>query len=178
MTYESARIFFRPIVEKDAERLFQNVYSDEKVNRYLRFDTHKSVEETKKVIKEFLKNNQEIYVLIEKETKEIIGTIEIADKSLVNHTCAIGYLIGSKWWHLGYGTEALKQTISFLFQNFLYQLIETVVRSDNKSSAKICEKSQMKLDGILRNRRIDKIDGHRDGVRVYSITKEEWRNLS
>ena len=178
MTYETTRLFFRPLEEKDAESLFKNVYRDENVNRYLRFDAHKNVEETKKVIKEFLENNQEIYVLIEKETKEIIGTIEIADKSLINQTCAIGYLIGSKWWCLGYGTEALKQTISFLFQNFDYQLIETVVRNDNKGSAKICEKSQMKLDGISRNRRIDKIDGHRDDIRVYSITKQEWRNLS
>ena len=171
MTYETSRLFFRPLEEKDVESLFKNVYSDEKVNRYLRFDTHKNVEETKKVIKE-------IYVLIEKETKQIIGTIEIADKSLINQTCAIGYLIGSKWWSVGYGTEALKQTISFLLQNFDYQLIETVVRNDNKGSVKICEKSQMKLDGILRNRRIDKIDGHRDDIRVYSITKQEWRNLS
>ena len=50
MTYETTRLFFRPLEEKDAESLFKNVYRDEKVNRYLRFDTHKNVEETKKVI--------------------------------------------------------------------------------------------------------------------------------
>ena len=34
MTYETARLFFRPLEEKDVESLFKNVYSDEKVNRY------------------------------------------------------------------------------------------------------------------------------------------------
>ena len=79
MTYETSRLFFRPLEEKDAESLFKNVYSDEKVNRYLRFDTHKNVEETKKVIKQFLENNQEIYVLIEKATKEKIEFVPLTD---------------------------------------------------------------------------------------------------
>ena len=177
MTYETTRLFFRSLEEKDAESLFLNVYSDEKVNRYLRFETHKSVEETKKVIKNFLENQQEIYVIIEKKSKEIIGTIEM-EKSIKNKTCALGYLIGSKWWKKGYGKETVQSTFSFLFQHFDYQLIETVVRTDNIGSWKLCEHCHMKLDGILRNRRIDKTDKHLDSIRIYSITKQEWGNVS
>lgn len=174
MTYASTRLLFRPLEIKDAEELFLHVYSDENVNRYLRFETHKMKEETREVLTYFLENHHEIYVIIKKDTNEIIGTVEIADKSLENKTCAIGYLIGSKWWKVGYATESLKQTISFLFQNFDYQLIETVVRNDNVSSFMVCERNHMKLDGILRDRRIDKLDGHLDSIRIYSITRGEW----
>ena len=49
-TLETERLILRPLTVKDAEEAFKNWTSDDEVSKYVRWSTHKNVEETKEYI--------------------------------------------------------------------------------------------------------------------------------
>ena len=46
-TLETERLILRPLTVNDAEEAFKNWTSDDEVSKYVRWSTHKNVEETK-----------------------------------------------------------------------------------------------------------------------------------
>ena len=49
-TLETERLILRPLTVNDAEEAFKNWTSDDEVSKYVRWSTHKNVEETKEYI--------------------------------------------------------------------------------------------------------------------------------
>ena len=84
-----------------------------------------------------------------------------------------GYVFGSKFWGKGYATETLKIVIEYLIKECNFHLVEAKHHASNPASGRVMEKAGMKKDGILRERRKNKlIDGYDDLV-IYSITKSD-----
>jgi len=50
-TLETERLILRKFEIKDAEEVFENWTSDDDVSKYVRWATHKNVEETKEYLK-------------------------------------------------------------------------------------------------------------------------------
>ena len=108
-----------------------------------------------------------------KSTHELVGTIDVASKRYLRFDVAeIGYCYGDAYWNKGYGTEALKRVIKYLFEEVGFEIIFAEHSTLNPGSGKVMQKSGMKYEGILRGRIIDK-DGIRNDIASYSITKEE-----
>ncbi len=116
---ETERLILRELVENDAEEMFKNWASDDEVSKYVRWTTHKNIEETKEYIKyeqERCKNEGCYnWGIVLKENQELIGAIGAFPSE--DNRIEIGYNISKKHWRNGYTTEALKRVMKYLINN-------------------------------------------------------------
>ena len=180
-TLETERLILRRIKKTDAEEAFRNWTNDPKTARYVLWDVHKDVNVTRKLFEEWENDYNKEYtykwVVYVKELNEIIGTIDIVKKNIEFKTCEIGYCYGSKYWNKGYGTEALKAVIKYLFKEVGFELIDIRYQEENIASGRVMEKAGLKYEATLKERLIDKVTGKRANLVIYSLTKEEYNNL-
>lgn len=175
---ETERLILRRITIDDAKEAFNNWCSKESVAKYVTWEAHKSVEETKELYKIWVSDYENPKTFrwgVElKETGDLIGTIDVVGKRFFDYgVCEIGYCYGNKFWNKGYGTEALKEVIRFLFEEVDAEVVCAEHMEYNPGSGKVMEKSGMKKEGVLRSRIVDG-DGKRNDLIYYSITKDEY----
>lgn len=108
---------------------------------------HKSIIETKLIVKKFIKS-KDIWVIELKELKKVIGTISLTVRSftdVVNETLELGYAISHLFWNKGYGSEAAKAMIDFAFNNLEVKKLICSHDESNIASKKIILKNGFKL---------------------------------
>ena len=175
-TLETDRLILRKFNENDYKGMFDNWASDEQVTKYVSFNPHKNYDETKEIIDEWINdyNNGSYNWVVElKDSHEIIGNISVIEMSKKHNNCELGYVFGSKFWGNGYASETLKRVLQFLLLECDFHLVEAKHHASNPASGRVMEKAGMKKDGILRERRVNKIiDGYDDLV-IYSMIKED-----
>lgn len=174
-TLETDRLILRKFKIEDAEDVFKNYATDPNTNKFLSWDLHKNVDETKELLSKWIEEyDKGVYnwAVELKDTHEVIGNISEQGKSDKHKTITLGYCYGSKFWNKGYATEALRKVIEFLLKEKDYYLVTANHRASNPASGKVMQKAGMKYDGTLRSRRIDP-DGKRSDMIYYSIIKEE-----
>lgn len=152
---ETTRLILRKFTEEDVEPAFRNWMSDERVTEFLRWSTHKSIITTKQVlnswISEYDKKDFYQWTIVLKEINEPIGTISVVDLDEKTEMVHIGYCIGSKWWNLGYTSEAFLTIISFFFEKVRVNRIESQHDPKNPNSGKVMTKCGLIYEGTLRN---------------------------
>lgn len=172
---ETARLILREFKIEDAEAMYRNWATDPECCKYLSWDVHKSLDETKGVIQKWIdeyKNGSYHWVVELKDTKEIIGDINVI-RINPHNTVEVGYCYGSKYWNHGYATEALRAVIEYLLNECNIYLIEARHINENPASGRVMQKAGMVKDGILRERWINHCTGKRTDLTVYSIKKDE-----
>lgn len=178
ITLETERLILRKLELDDAEAMYNNWCNDEEVTKYLPWSPHGQIEVTKELVEMWVNNynNPHTYrwIIILKENNEPIGTIDIVNKDIPNKVFEIGHCYSKKSWGNGYATEALSKIISFLFEEVDIDVVIAKHYENNYASGKVMQKANMKYDGILRSRVIDKETKKRIGQVYYSITKEEY----
>lgn len=173
---ESDRLILRKFTSDDIEGMYNNWATDSETVKYVTWDVHESIDVTKEVVNAWIKSYDEgafNWVVEVKDTHEIIGNIDLVHINERSKTAEIGYCYGSKYWGKGYGTEALKLVINYLFNEEDFHLLEARHMSRNPASGKVMEKAGMKMDGVLRAREFDKNTNTWDDIVVYSIMKDE-----
>lgn len=173
---ETDRLILRKIKKEDAYQAFENWTNDELVTRYVTWNPHKNVENTLKLF-EIWENNYEMehtykWIVELKDTGEVIGTIDVVRKNIEQKTAEIGYCYGSKYWNKGYGTEALKKVLDFLFNEVGFEVIYACHVIDNVGSGRVMEKAGLIYEATLKYRWVDKITGKRTHLKVYSKLKD------
>ena len=108
---ETERILLRHWQESDAEALFKYA-SDPDVGPRAGWPAHKSVEESREIIRTFF-HNDTTWAIVLKETGEAIGCIgyythETSNIPIGENDCEVGYWVGKPYWNKGICTEALK----------------------------------------------------------------------
>lgn len=151
---QTERLALRRFQLEDAEAFYQNVTSDSKVNKFLTWSLHKSEEETRELIIDWVERyeNPERYcwAIVLKETGQIIGTIAAPTVKNRTETVEVTYGIGSAWWGLGIVTEALIEVIRYLFEEIKVNRIEAGYDVNNPASGRVLEKVGMQKEGVLR----------------------------
>lgn len=116
---QTERLILREITENDAEEMYKNWASDEGVSKYVRWSTHKNLEETREYIRCEQKRceNGECYNwgIVLKEKNELIGAIGAFPSE--DNRLELGYNIAKNHWNNGYTTEALKRVLKYLINN-------------------------------------------------------------
>ncbi len=173
---ESERLILRKFSINDADEMYKNWTSDDLVTKYLPWDTHKDIEETKMILtlweEDYKKDYPYRYAVVIKDTNELIGSIDIVENDVKNNIGEIGYCYSRNSWNKGYATEALKLFMEFLFIECDYRVLFLKHHSDNEGSGRVMAKAGLIKDGILKNRILDK-DGSSKHLIYYSITKKE-----
>jgi len=148
---ETERLILRPIVESDAEAIFEYC-KNENVGPNAGWKPHADMEETREVMKTVFLYKENVFGIELKEAKKIIGSIGLVPdpKRQNESTRMLGYAIGEDYWGKGYTTEAAQALITFGFEQLELDLISAYCYPFNERSKRVIEKCGFKHEGLLR----------------------------
>lgn len=179
-TIETNRLILREFKSSDSENMFKNWAGDSKVTKYLSWDTYRSVNDAKEIIKLWISNYEDKssynWAIELKEVNGVIGSISVVKLENENKSCEIGYCIGSKFWNKGITTEAFKSVIDYLFREVKVNRISARHSIENLASGEVMKKCKMKYEGTLRE--VQFINNKPCSTAVYSILRSEWLNIN
>ena len=177
---KTERLILRPVEEKDAEAIF-NYRSDSIVNQYQGWipeslnDVHSFINKVSPEIN--IVDTWYQFVIIKKENNELIGDIGIhfldSDKKQVEIGCTLDKNQQGK----GYATEALKETMNYLFNKLNKRRVIGSIDPKNMKSIELVERlgfrkeeAHFKESILINGEWVDDI--------VYAMLKSEWKLLS
>ena len=100
-TIQTNRLILRKFTITDADDMYNNWASDTECCKYLAWNVHKNIDETKALLEAWIKAYDEgcyNWVVEIKNTHEIIGSISVMTALEKHSTCELGYCYGSKYW--------------------------------------------------------------------------------
>lgn len=104
-TLETERLILRRFTVEDAEDMYQNLCSDSRVNKFLTWDVHKSIDETAELMKIFVERYEKparyCWAIVFKETNRVIGTIAAPTVKERTETVEVTYAIAFSYWEKG-----------------------------------------------------------------------------
>ena len=150
---ETERLLLRQFTLEDAPSMYKNWANDKRVCHFLTWPTHSSVEVTQSVLSSWISQYDQgdfyQWGIVLKDTEELIGDISVTKVDKKTNTVEIGYCIGYNYWGHGYVAEALKEVISYLFDEG-YDLVRARHDLNNSRSGKVMKKAGMVYEGTLR----------------------------
>lgn len=150
MKIETDRLILRPIVESDAEEIYE--YSQGRnVGINAGWKPHESIEETREVIQTVFLNQNYVFGVVLKETGKLFGSIGlIPDPKRENDKARmLGYAIGENYWGKGYMTEAVLALLRFGFEELDLDLISAYCYPSNERSRNVLRKCGFHYEGVL-----------------------------
>lgn len=168
-------MIIRNFRKDDSEKCYQNFGQDVSLGRYLTMFPMRDIHEMENLIADFFENSS-AWVIEEKVSHEPIGyiSLDIPYESL--KIGEIGYVLGEKYQHRGYALEALKTMIPYFFKERKLYMIEAKYNENNRASARLLSKLGFKIDGSLRERRLDPETGKRCNLVICSLTQNDKIN--
>ncbi len=146
---ETARLRLRKVCVSDAQAIFENWASDDEVTKYITWNTHKSLEDTNRILGIWLKEYEQKpcyrYGIERKEDGVLMGMIDVVGFRHGNPV--IGYCSGRAYWNNGYMTEALRAVIDELFNDGYETIVIEAIR-ENIGSNRVIEKAGFTFVGI------------------------------
>lgn len=139
-----------------------------------------SVEESEKLARKFAGNyiacsEFTLGIWTPDESRLIGGTgFHLRDGPLSLLNAEIGMWIAGDRAHKGLGTAVLREMIRWGFTDWPWLRISWWCSGANAPSRRTAEKAGLKLEGVLRQHRIDP-DGSRQDSYVYSLLRSEWK---
>ncbi len=143
MNPNPARITLRPWQESDAEALFKYA-SDPDVGPRAGWAPHKSIEESKEIIRTVF-NNDSTWAIILNATGEAIGAMGYGPSCECKLPAregepTVGYWVARPYWNLGICTEALNMMIARIRTEKKISSLISGHFIDNPASGKVMEK--------------------------------------
>ena len=161
---ETERLILRPLRINDAEAVYQWV-SDERVAKYMVYNTYTSVEEVVEWLTMIQKTDDEYHFgFVRKEDGMLIGSGSIGPDSHRSGFLGFGYNFRYDCWGKGYATEAAKAMIMFAKEKFGVVRFSSSHAEPNKASGHVMEKCGLcftrygqfqKLDGSSQMRSME-----------------------
>ena len=170
------RLNLRKIKPEDAESIYL-LLSDPEVIKHDTFELFTSVEQAENLISwfndKFEENRSIFWGICLKDNPEIIGLCK-CEIEIPKVRADIGYDLRRDFWNKGIMTEALREVISFVFDDLYINRIEAAVSTENLASVKVLEKIGFVKEGVLRQRSY--LNGSCHDMAMLSILKEEYCN--
>jgi RimJ/RimL family protein N-acetyltransferase len=141
------RVTLRAPTLDDAGPLFERACSDPEVARYMVWQVHPDVEETRRVIREVLNSGGETSWAIDLPGTGPIGVI--GSRRPRPHHIEFGYYLGRPWWRQGYMTEAVRLLLDSARRDPAVYRVSAYCHVDNTASARLLENCGLRLEGRL-----------------------------
>ena len=176
-TLETSDLILRKPAMKDARDIFCYA-SDPEVARYVLWEPHRSLAETRSFVR-FLRSRiragyPSSWVVVLKQTGTVIGTIGFIWYSETNRSAEIGYSFSREHWNCGYATQALGAVVDASFTSLPLNRLEAQHDIRNPASGRVMEKCGLRQEGILRDRIINK--GEFVDAALYAILRADWES--
>ena len=168
---ETERLILRPYKKSDAQQMYNNWATDERVTKFLRWSPHQNVELTQSLCEIWENDSQNLnnylWVIHHKHDNTIIGSIGLVDINEKKQHGEIGYCIGYNWWGQGLVKEALSQILPY-FKQIGFVRISALCNHENFNSKKLLIKTGFQYEGLLRKYDFDNA-GNLVDMDVYSV---------
>lgn len=175
-TLQTARLFLRKFTMEDAEDVYHNWASNEKVCTYLTWNPHSSLAESQNAVRKWITYYEKsgYYWAIERKKEEdLIGNIFVFRAVPFEDLMEIGICLGEKYWRQGYGKEATIKMMHFLFEEVEVGTI--LAKHDNLN---IASQQLLQSCGLHPNKKYSgsrqRLDGTTCKLLYYSVTRQEW----
>ena len=169
---KSDRLVLRQFKENDAEEIC-NGFINQKEFLYYANKKITTLDEEKKFLKnieeKYKSNNYYNWLITLKESKKIIGTINLRVEEK-NETVEVNYALDNRYTDKGYMTEALNLVKEYCLNELKVNRFQGGCCVENIASKRVMEKCGMQCEGILR-RYIVLNDGYHD-MYMFSIVNE------
>ncbi|KAB2332291.1 GNAT family N-acetyltransferase [Cytobacillus depressus] len=114
------------------------------------------------------------FVIIDKRTKQIIGSTRFLDLHMEHKRLEIGYTwLNPKYWRTKTNTNCKYLLLEYCFEKLNLRRVQLKTDHENFRSQQAIERIGGIKEGILRNHMIRQDGTARHSV-MYSITQEEW----
>ena len=152
---ETERLILRPLRINDAEAVYQWV-SDERVAKYMVYNTYTSVEEVVEWLTMIQKTDDEYHFgFVRKEDGMLIGSGSIGPDSQRSGFWGFGYNFRYDCWGKGYATEAAKGMLMFVKEKFGVVRFSSSHAEPNKASGHVMEKCGLGFTGYGQFQKLD-----------------------
>lgn len=177
MVLETERLILRPWEETDAEECYKYA-KDPQVGPAAGWPAHKSLDETRQVIKDILMAS-ETYAIVLKETGLPVGSIGFHHNDLApgEDEAELGYWIGVPYWGRGLVPEASKEMLRHAFEDLKLKRVWCGYYEGNEKSKRVQEKLGFKHQWVNENVPVPQMGETRIG-HVNLLTKEDWEKDS
>lgn len=149
---ETNRCKFRLVKDTDEKDIFE-ILSDEDVITNLNMDIHKSILDTRQMLKdykkEFINGNKLPLAIISKDNDDFIGVFLIKLDLYNEDAFECTVYLKKKFWNKGIYSEILPSMIKFAFEVIQTKNFRGYVMEKNKASARGLEKNGFKLEKIF-----------------------------
>ncbi|USK99690.1 GNAT family N-acetyltransferase [Bacillus tropicus] len=176
MRLESERIYLRSICELDAPVIFESTM-DEEIRYMTGTKTNFSLEQIKTHI-DTINNDSSRYdfAICLKDTDKMIGELSILDIDEENQYAGFRISMASiSLTGKGYGTEAIKVGLSFVFEQLKLNRLQLEVFSHNSRGIRAYEKVGFVKEGTLRQS-LYYNDTYSDEI-IMAILKSDYKNI-
>ena len=170
----TSRLSIEPCSSRHSVDLLVEWLNDKEVVRYSEQRHFKhTIESQTRYIQSFTNSSNCFWVVIQKvPADEMIGSIT-AYIDPHNSVADVGILIGSReHWNLGFGTEAFKAVVNWLFLKKRIRKVTAGTMSENTGMIKILQKIGMSEES--RRRRYFLFQGREVDFVQWTIFAEEW----
>jgi ribosomal-protein-alanine N-acetyltransferase len=163
--FETERLAFRLLTPADTDDLAA-LYSDPEVMRY--FEGVRTRDQAAAQIETSLRMYDEIgyyfWATIHKEDDRFIGRCGLLPQTIEgNAEVEVAYMLSSKFWHRGLGTEAASGVKEHAFSTHKLSRLISLIDPRNKASIRVAEKNGMHFVKNVRH------DGFMD--RMYAVER-------
>lgn len=155
---ESERIILKKLTHENSADVYEH-FSNEEINKFVDFDTIKTIEEAKEIIdwgiSLFQKNIGMLWGIFRKADSLFLGQINYVKRKDDNyaqqvHRAEIGFDLSPNFWGKGYMSEAINAANAYVFSKMGINRVEAIVHPLNIQAHKTLEKTGFKREGLLR----------------------------
>ncbi|MFA6845974.1 MAG: GNAT family N-acetyltransferase [Sphaerochaetaceae bacterium] len=174
MIIRTRRLVIKPIAEADALDMF-TYRAEETICKYQSFHP-KNVEEVRCFIVDTSKDFNEENTWFQLGlwvTNKLIGDIGIHFIGPDNQQCEIGYTISPDYQRKGYGKEAVRKIIDYLFTVMSKHRIIASLNPENVASKALLKSLGFREEGCFTKSVLNK--GIWEDDLVYAMLREEWK---
>ena len=181
-TIETERLVLKYVTNDHVNEVFDH-FASEAVNKYVDFEPAEKVSDAEEIINWgqtlFMNGNGILWGLFNKADDAFMGQINYVNKASANftgdtHRTEIGFDLSPRFWGNGYMTEAMKRTISYIFNDYQPNIkrIEAIINTRNHRAQKLVKQIGFKKDGVLRGY----VEWQNElwDMSIFSLLKNEW----
>jgi ribosomal-protein-alanine N-acetyltransferase len=166
----------RKVDTRDAPEIFE-LAKDENLVKFLSWEAHKTIENTRNFIKlslaEWQLKKSCVFCVEQKKDHKIVGMVSLIRLDWKDSKAEIGIWIGTPYQGLGYNYEAVKLIVKYGFETLHLNRLCSRVALKNIKSYKTFENLGFVKEGILRE------DVNKKGkfldMQLFSILKKEYK---